>query len=165
VVPADAATPRRPWAGVQPLGPRPEQPADAATPGRRRLHSILPLFRHVERRVLSLVYVSLWPNSNILRIRPIYVRTRLYILNISKFHLSLNIFCLFMFEFVNIRSFPWTRCWENGPPQAKFYIHPTLNSTGFWPGESQRLEMLLGSLHLVENLPDIAWGEFFSMPR
>jgi hypothetical protein len=33
------------------------------------------------------------------RIRPIYVKTRLYILNISKFHLSLNVFRLFMFEF------------------------------------------------------------------
>jgi hypothetical protein len=53
----------------------------------------------VGHRVFSLGYVSLWPNSNILRIRPIYVRTRLYILNISKFRLSLNVFRLLLFEF------------------------------------------------------------------
>jgi hypothetical protein len=57
---ADAATRRRRWIGVQPLGPRPEQPAGAATAGRRRrlrrrrrrrLHGILSPFGHVERRV------------------------------------------------------------------------------------------------------------------
>jgi hypothetical protein len=62
----------------------------------------------------------------------IYVRTRLYILNISKFHLSLNFFHLFMFEFAYIRSFLWARRWENGPPQAEFYIHLALNSARFW---------------------------------
>jgi hypothetical protein len=38
LVPTDAAMPRRPWTGVQPLGPRLEQLAGAATAGRRRLH-------------------------------------------------------------------------------------------------------------------------------
>jgi hypothetical protein len=65
LVPADAATPQRPWAGVQPLGPQPKQPAGVATAGRRRLqrrrrlHGVLPPFQHVERRISSLVYVSL----------------------------------------------------------------------------------------------------------
>jgi hypothetical protein len=108
LVPADAATRRRRWKGVQPLDPQPEQPAGAATAGRRRrlrrqrwrrLHGVLPPFGHVERCVFSLVYVCLWTNSNILRVRPIYVRTCLYILNISKFCLSLNVFRLLMFEF------------------------------------------------------------------
>jgi hypothetical protein len=64
---------------------------------------------YVRTHVLSLVYIFLWPNSNILRIRPIYVSTRLYILNISKFCLSLNIFRVSIFEFAYIRSFPWAR--------------------------------------------------------
>jgi hypothetical protein len=29
---------------------------------------------------------------------------------------------------------PWARRWKDGPPQAKFYIHPVLNSAGFRPG-------------------------------
>jgi hypothetical protein len=47
-----------------------------------------------------------------------------------------------MFEFAYIHFFLWARRWENGPPQAEFYIHPTLNSTGFWSEKPQRLEML-----------------------
>jgi hypothetical protein len=66
---------------------------------------------------------------------PIYI-------NISKFRLSLNVFHLFMFEFAYIRSFPWARRWENGPPHIEVYIHPVISSAGFRPEEPQRLEML-----------------------
>jgi hypothetical protein len=43
----------------------PGQSSQQAPPPQRRLHSVLPPFGHVERRFFSLIYVCLWPNSNI----------------------------------------------------------------------------------------------------
>jgi hypothetical protein len=36
----------------------------------------------------------------------------------------------------------WGDGWNFGTPRAKFSSNPALNSTGFPPGEPQRLEML-----------------------
>jgi hypothetical protein len=53
---------------------------------------------------------------------------------------------------LSVSTRPWARRWEYGPPQAKFYIHPTLNNAELRPREPQRLEMLLEVCHPFDPL-------------
>lgn len=92
---------RRPRPEQQPpcRRPRPEQQPPAAELGRlgrrrrrrRGLHGgDVPPVRHVGRFFLSFYVVLAEPNSNICKNSANFVRTRLYIINIFKFRLSLS---------------------------------------------------------------------------